>query len=421
MEKTIEQLRFLSPKEVTAIAKEYGTPAYVYDKVSLQNAARALTAIKAPFGITPRFAMKANPHKAILKLFEKESLYFDASSIYEVERAMLAGIPGEKILLTSQQVLSPEAIQRLHSLGVSYTATSLQQLKTFAEAVPRGTVSVRINPGVGIGETKRVNTGGHASSFGIWHEYLGEVKKIVTEYGLCVERVHTHIGNGGDPEMWKAIAVESISLLNEFPEAMVMNLGGGFKVARMQGEQHLSANVQEIGVAIAKELKRFHQKAGREIHLELEPGTFLTALAGSLITRVDDIVDTGPFGYTFIKLDTGMNDILRPGMYGAQHPVVVVPETEQHDEYVFVGHNCESGDIITPKKGDAEQVGPRLTSQPTIGSHVVIEGAGAYCSAMSASGYNSFPSAVEVMRNKDGSTEMVSRRGELSDLVKREQ
>src|SRR6185436_10635991 len=97
------------------------------------------------------------------------------------------------------------------------------------------------------------------------------------------------------------------------------------------------------------------------------PGTFLTANAGILITSIEDIVDTGKEGYTFLKLDTGMNDILRPGMYGSQHPMMVVTNTSDKESYVAVGHNCESADMLTPAPGNPEKLQPRLLSKADIG------------------------------------------------------
>lgn len=420
MEFDIERLTFLSEDEVQHIENTFGTPIFVYDQETLEKKARSLTGVRAPFGSTIRFAIKANPHKAILSLFDREGLSFDASSLFEVHRLRDAGIDGKKALLTSQQVLSVEEIQDFLKTGGSYTATSLRQLSLFAEAAPGAVVSVRINPGVGVGHSKRTVTGGEDSSFGIWHEYIPEVLDLAQKHNLTIERVHTHIGTGGDPEVWKDVAMHSIKLLNHFKDARIINLGGGFKVARMSSEKYIEANPVEILKAIGEELQKFKEETGREIHLELEPGTYLTAQAGVIVSRVDDIVDTGEKGNTFVKVNAGMNDILRPGMYGAQHPIVVVGGKEEGKSFVYVGHNCESGDILTPKPSDPESILPRRTATPEIHSLVVIEGTGAYCSAMNAEGYNSFPSSPEILRTEEGVFREISRKGTLEELSKRE-
>lgn len=417
---SIEKLSWLTEKEVLDIANTFGTPVFVYDQEAIRHQANTLLSINAPYGKTIRYAVKANPHAHILQLLDREGLHFDASSYYEVLRCIEAGIDPSHILLTSQQVLTGEEMKDVIDRGVLYTATSLTQLEVFGRVSGGGEVSVRINPGVGIGATKRTNTGGRDSSFGIWHEYIEKIHEIAKKYNLKIVRVHTHIGTGGDPEVWRTVAVESIGLLKHFPDAHTINLGGGFKVARMSDESYMAADVSAIGEVIGEALKEFGEKEGREIVLELEPGTYTMANSGVLITKVHDIVDTGKDGYTFVKLNAGMNDILRPGMYGAQHPLIVVGGEEKVGEFVYVGHNCESGDIWTPKPGDPESIAARKTHTPTIDSLVVVGGAGAYCAAMNASGYNSFPSSGEVLRTREGEFVEISRKGDWQEHMSRE-
>lgn len=415
-----EKLHFLTEDRTRTVAEKYDTPVFVYSAQKLKEAAQEFLAIPAPFGKTIRYAMKANPHRKILSLLYREGLHIDASSLPEVERAVRAGIPPEAILLTSQQKVSTEDLRTLHASGASYTATSLKQLERFGEACPDKAVSVRINPGVGIGATNRTKTGGRDSSFGIWHEHIPELLRIAKKYSLTIERVHTHIGTGGDPKTWEKVALAGAELLHHFPDASILNLGGGFKVPRISTEEHLKADIEGIGIKIRDTLLEFHKKTGREIHLELEPGTFIAANAGALVARVEDVVDTGREGYKFVKVDTGMNDILRPGMYGSQHAIVVLPETSDGGEYVFVGHNCETGDILTPQPLDPESISARFVSTPQEASLVVIEGAGAYCASMSAHGYNSFSDAAEVLLDGD-SDMLISRRGTLDDITAREE
>src|SRR5438132_411059 len=130
----IEQLRFLNPRQVAAIAAEFGTPVFVYDEPTLAQQAKTALAFKAPYGLTVRYAMKANPNAAILKLFHKHGLHIDASSGFEAERAMLAGIPAQNILLTSQEL--PPNLRGLVDKGVQFNATSLRQLEAYGRALP---------------------------------------------------------------------------------------------------------------------------------------------------------------------------------------------------------------------------------------------------------------------------------------------
>src|SRR5690606_31087165 len=128
----------------------------------------------------------------------------------------------------------------------------------------------------------------------------------------------------------------------------------------------------------------------------IEPGTWLVAHAGCLVTEIVDIVDTGREGYNFLRTDTGMNDFLRPAIYGAQHQIRVLNDSKEQENYLVVGHNCETGDIITPAPGDPEGIEPRLLNRADIGDLLLIEDTGAYCYSFSVTGYNSYPSAKPI-------------------------
>ena len=114
------------------------------------------------------------------------------------------------------------------------------------------------------------------------------------------------------------------------------------------------------------------------------------------------MVDTGADGYLFAKLDTGMTEVTRPALYGAQHPIAVLADAAAPASVVFVGPCCESGDVLTPAPGDPERLAPRRCPVREIGDLVLVGGAGAYCAAMSTANYNSYPRAAEVMREGDG-------------------
>merc|ERR1711871_1284192 len=145
----LEKLRFLSNDDVRSVQQDFGTPTYVYDAATLKARAEEALAFPNAYGLTVRYAMKACPNGAVLKLFESMGLNFDASSTHEVRRAMRAGVPASKC--------------------------SLSQLDTIGSALPGAKVGVRFNPGLGSGGTAKTNVGGPSSSFGIWHEQFDEV------------------------------------------------------------------------------------------------------------------------------------------------------------------------------------------------------------------------------------------------------
>jgi diaminopimelate decarboxylase len=403
---------FLTPAVAAQVRERFGTPCYVYDRAALEAAARAALAFPAPFGFTLRYAMKANPSRGILGVFRELGLHIDASSDFEVERALRAGFQPAEIQLTSQMPSRwlGEHVRR----GVLFNACSIHQLHSYGKIAPGTEVSVRMNPGLGTGSTKRTNTGGPASSFGIWHEYLDEVKTVAERHRLRITRLHSHVGSGTDPEIWKRCTRMTLELAAKLPEVRAVNLGGGFKVGRMPEEP--TVDLGDVGEHVRAELLAFQSRDGRRLALEIEPGTFLVARAGAVVASCIDVVDTGRDGYLFAKLDTGMTEVTRPSLYGAQHPIDVLVQGREAAAVVFVGPCCESGDILTPAPGEPEALGPRWVPRPRIGDLVVVSGAGAYCAAMSTVNYNSYPRAPEVMLERDGSLRLLRRRQEPTDV-----
>src|SRR3989449_6536660 len=195
---------FLSPADAARVRERFGTPCYVYDHATLEAAARAALAFPHAFGFTLRYAMKANSNRAVLRLFRDLGLHVDASGDPEVERALRAGFAPERIQLPSQ--VPSRRLEAFVALGVLCTACSLQQLDRYGRALPGRDATIRVNPGLGSGSTNRTNTGGPASSFGIWHAYLDEVKALAARHRLVIRGLHTHIGSGSDPAVWTRVA-----------------------------------------------------------------------------------------------------------------------------------------------------------------------------------------------------------------------
>jgi diaminopimelate decarboxylase len=416
----MEKLKFLTPALAEDLRQNFGTPLYVYDERTLRAQAAKALAFPNAFGLTVRYAMKASPNAAILRLFDACGLHFDASSAWECDRAIQAGIRPEKISLSTQQMPARDHFDRLHRDGIHFNACSLSQLETFGSLFPGAQLGLRFNPGLGSGGTSKTNVGGPGASFGIWHESIPAVRDIVERHRLRVIRIHTHIGSGSDPAVWQNTTGMSLNLVRRFPEVHTLNLGGGYKVGRMAYEK--TTDLQEIGEPILQKFQDLKQETGRAIHLEIEPGTYLLANSCSLLTTIQDIVHTGKSGYHFLKLDSGMTEILRPSLYAAQQPIIVLPrrETENLVPYLVVGHCCESGDLLTPPPDDPNGLAPRELPEAQIDDLCVIEGAGAYCSAMSAKNYNSFPEAPEVLLREKGAPVLIRRLQTLDQILQNE-
>ena len=340
MTATVEQqtARFLAAEQTRAIRASFGSPAYVYDEATLREQASRALEFPNAYGLTVRFAMKALPNAAVLQLFDRMGLHVDASSGYEVRRAIAAGVDASRISLSSQE-LAPD-LDELLALGIKFNACSLRQLEAFGKLRPGASdeqLGVRFNPGLGSGGTGKTNVGGPASSFGIWHELMPEVQAILAKHDLKPWRVHTHIGSGSDPAVWTRVADLSLGLVKQvgaseppkpnrtessralaqssprpdrplpgalpntpphalpntprllspsrqLPSVRVLNLGGGYKVGRMPGE--VSTELGVVGEPVKLAFEKFATSDGRQLHLEVEPGTFLVANAGALLASV---------------------------------------------------------------------------------------------------------------------------------------
>lgn len=415
----MEELNFLQADEVRQIAREYGTPVFVYSRAEIEKSCDRMLAFPNAYGLKVRYAMKANPNANILRIMKGKGIGIDASSEFEVERAIRAGFSPEDIMLTSQELA--KNLKNIVDRGVFFNACSLRQLDVFGKFFPGGECSIRFNPGLGSGATQKTDVGGVTSSFGIWHEEIAQVKEIVHKYNLRISKIHTHIGSGSDPEVWKAVSHYSLELAAHFPDCTTLNLGGGYKVGRMPTEK--TTDPQIIGTPVHDQFIEFFQKHKRKLTLEIEPGSFFLVNAGCIIASIDDKVSTGSHGYTFIKLDTGMDTNTRPSLYAAEHPLITIPankddKPEEPADYVVVGHCCESGDVFTQEMGGAPTT--RTMQSGQIGDYVVIEGCGAYCASMSTKNYNSFPEAAEVLQDLDGHFHLIRKKQFLNQILENE-
>ena len=414
-------LQQLTPDLCRRLAEQFDTPCRVYFSEALIQSARHVLKIPNAFGLNVRFAMKANPLRGVLQLFHREGIQIDASSQYEVRRALRAGIPAAHIQLTAQEWPRDDGeLVQFQEQGVLLNPCSIRQLERFATLFPGADVGFRINPGLGSGGTRRTNTGGTSSSFGIWHEELSRVGEIVTAARLKVTRLHSHIGSGSDVAVWEHCADLTLAvaarLVRELPaencQLQVLNLGGGYKVARMEHEKH--TDIHLAFRSIEEKFRSFASTVGPKLKLEIEPGTFLVAHAGVLLSRVQDLVHTGAEGYRFLKLDSGMTELLRPSLYGAQHSLSVVPADgralNEHEDYVVVGHCCESGDIFTTVPGSPEELQARSLPKARIGDFVIVGGAGAYAEGFCVTHYNSFPEPSCILLEEDGTPRLIRQR-----------
>ena len=416
----------------TLAAETYGTPVYVYDEALILERCRECMEMPQAYGLVVRYAMKANSNRTILKLITNAGLHLDASSLNEVIRAHLAGVPYEQIMLTTQEVHTGDEREKLEELllnGLKYNACSLNQLILTGDfaAANNIDIGIRIHPGIGSGESATRNTGDDYSCFGIHLSDLPQAHKIVAEKGLTFRHIHVHIGSGADTKMWRQNIDLLLGIISEhFPDADTVCFGGGLKEARMPGEY--AADVPLLGSYAKMQIEDFYNKTGRKLKMEIEPGTYITANSGYAVTRLTDKKRTARSN--FIVADGGMEINSRPLLYGSKHPIYIVSsdgtrvissefDELKHDyEAVVAGKCCESGDCQTLDM-DGHAV-PRAMVEPNVGDFVVIGGVGAYCSSMSPYNYNSHPQIPEVLYTVNGKLEMIRKRQTLEQMLENE-
>lgn len=427
----------ITSSAVQNIVQRYGTPAYIYDEAALRNKCQELIKLKKTYPICVRYAMKANSSAALLQIVVDEGLHIDASSLEEVERASLAGVDLSKILLTSQQLPSGRSLELLKEKiedGLLFNACSIGQLRVLAPIIKnrRFPIYLRVHPGIGSGESETRNTGSNYSCFGVHRNDLKEARKIVEEHRINILGIHIHIGSGSNPAVWLNTAQQGVDIVNtHFPEAKVLNLGGGFKTARMPEET--SANIPSMVAHTCNVLDNYYRETGRRLKLEIEPGTFIAAGAGFLATQVMELKSTGETGYEFILLNSGMEANTRPLMYGARHAFFILrgsgeivhsdfspnPNSEKGYMAVVVGKCCETGDTQTIDSNG--KIVPRKLTFPLAGDTFLIGGCGAYCSSMSPSGYNSSLQLQEILIRPDGSSIVIRKPQTMAQLTENEE
>ncbi|MDZ7722052.1 MAG: diaminopimelate decarboxylase [candidate division KSB1 bacterium] len=426
----------IEPSVVQNAAKKFGTPFYLYDEQTILNKCHKVLKMPHAYGLSVSYAMKANSNRALLQLITNLGIDLDTSSLNEALRAHMAGIPFSRMELTSQQVPLGKERETLESClldGLKYNVCSLRQLKLISEFARTHNLklSMRVHPGVGSGESVTRNTGDKYSCFGVHLEDLPKAVKFAREQELTIDQIHIHIGSGGDPKLWRENIDRELQLVETFfPDVKTVNLGGGFKEARMPDETQ--ADIKALGQYAKDRFKAFAKRTGRKLNMQIEPGTYLVANAGFLVTRVMDKKSTGEDGFNFLITDGGMEANTRPLLYGSRHPFYVISKEgdlysseydlghlmEEADYRVVVGRCCESGD--SQSLDSRGHIIPRLLSEPDLEDYLVVGGTGAYTSAMSLKNYNSYVTPPEVLLRTHGELKLIRSEETLEQMIQNE-
>jgi diaminopimelate decarboxylase/aspartate kinase len=365
--------------DLLSLGREHGA-AFVYNRATLAAKAKALRALPGIEGVF--YALKANWHPEILKLFAEQGLGFECVSRAEVEHVMktLPNLDKQKILFTPN--FAPRAEYEWGvTQGIWVTLDNLHPLKAWPEVFKGRDVFIRIDTGYGRGHHDKVRTAGVHSKFGVPLFEMDELERLVKAAGARVVGLHAHTGSGVfTVDNWKSVGDTLTALTQRFKDVRIVDLGGGLGVPERLGQQ--GVKLSEFGETLSA-LKAAHPK----LSLWIEPGRYLVAEAGVLLAQVTQLKGKGEVNY--VGVATGMNSLIRPALYGAHHEIVNLTRLDDLATEVFnvVGPICESGD----------QLGnDRLLPPTQEGDVLLIATAGAYGRAMSST-YNLREPAIEVL------------------------
>jgi diaminopimelate decarboxylase len=384
---------------IEKITEQFGTPLYVYDLSIIQARIDELRATLGSYTNTKfLYAVKTNYNPHLVREIVQQGCGIDAVSIEEVKIGLLAGAQSTDIMFTENNSTDEDMHETIR-LGILLNVGSLSRLEKFGRAYPGHRVCVRFNPNVGAGSHASNITGGPDSKFGIATDELQTVLEIAERYSLKIVGVHEHIGSGYLSQEEPLLALETIlATAQYFPDLEFIDVGGGFGVPYSPDQSRL--DLKTLGEKIKTIFTNFCSTYGREIQLRFEPGRYIVAESGHLVTRVNTIKQS-PEGKIFVGTDTGMNHLMRVALYDAYHPIVNISNPEGIAKiYDIVGNICECADFFARD---------REINEVREGDILDIQIAGAYGMSM-ASHYQFRDLPAEVLI--DGENARVIRRRE---------
>ena len=387
-------------------AERFGTPTYVYAEATVRERCRGLREALAGLPARLLYALKANPTPALLRVIADEGFGFDAVSLGEVALLRALGVPAERVLFTTTSTSTAE-LDAAAEAGVLLNLDDAERIATFGDRHPGAEVCVRFNPGYGAGHHRHVVTGGKEAKFGVPLDQAEAVAEAAARRGLRVVGVHQHVGSGvrEAAELWPAVAA-LLDVAGHFPALRFVDAGGGLGVPYRPGEAALDPATLRADVA-RPALDRLAAAGRGGVELWFEPGRYLVAEAGVLVTRVHTLKDTGD--RVFAGTDSGFNHLLRPTLYGAYHALANLSNPDGPPRpYDVVGNVCESGDLFARE---------REVQELRRGDLLAVLDAGAYGSSM-ASTYNLRPLPAEVVLRPDGALDLVRPRQTPEDVAR---
>ena len=410
-----ENRLFVAGLSAEALAKQFGTPLFVYNGDRVVENFRAIRAAFAEQGAKPRihYAVKANSRLALLRLLQKEGAFVDAVSPNEVELALKAGFPRERVLFTGTSV-SDDELKQLIEAGVVINIDSFSQMRRMKGLGFRGRASIRWNPGFGAGAHSHTITAGKFIKFGIPESQIEPAFLQAKAMGLDIVGLHQHIGSGWlgkDVDVFLdtvgrtiAVAEKAELLLGKRLEFVDFGGGPGIRYRREQAAFPL----EKYAKGIVSKMNASGLKAG----IAIEPGRSIVGDAGVLLCEVNTVEEKN---VPVIGVNSGFNNLIRPAFYGSFHEIVVCGNVNGvcTKNFLVAGNLCESGDVFNENRETLREL-----PVPDEKGIIAILNAGAYGFEM-GSNYNSrgLPACVLV---SGGKASLIRERQCLEDILRGE-
>ncbi|WP_299128996.1 diaminopimelate decarboxylase [uncultured Winogradskyella sp.] len=385
------------------IAKEFGSPVYVYDADTIINQYKRLTnAFNKVKNLKLNYAVKALSNISILKLFNSLGSGIDTVSIQEVQLGLKAGFKPERIIFTPNGV-SLEEIESVAKLGVQINIDNLSILEQFGTKYPNIPVCIRINPHVMAGGNTNISVGHIDSKFGISIHQIPLLIRIVENTGMHINGIHMHTGSDIlDIDVFLYASEILFETAKNFKNLDFIDFGSGFKVPYKPGD--IETNIEELGKKLSKRFNDFCKSYGKDLTLAFEPGKFLVSEAGVFLAKVNVVKQTT--STVFAQVDSGFNHLIRPMLYGSQHEILNISNPKGRERfYSVVGYICETDTFANNRR----------INEINQGDILCFKNAGAYCYSM-ASNYNSRYRPAEVLIHK-GEAHLIRKRETFDDIL----
>ncbi len=396
--------------DVTEIARESGTPAYLLDVAEMRSRAQAYLDAFSKFegGAEVLFASKALPVTAVLRLFAEEGLSVDVASGGELTLALAAGCDPARIWMHGNNKTDAE-IRFAAENGVGHLIVdSFDEIERCEHLLDRPEdVLIRVTPGIKPSTHSFIQTGQLDSKFGFGLEdgtAARAVERVLASPALNLVGLHAHIGSQiFELEPYRLEVAALASLAGEW--CRILNLGGGLGITYETGD-----SPPEISEYARVKLDAVREHFGTGVRVLVEPGRSLVGEAGSTIYTVGTVKEI-PGVRTYVAVDGGMSDNLRPMLYGARYEARIANRADARPDttVTVAGSHCESGDILIR---DVELADPR------VGDILLMYATGAYGHAM-ANNYNGM-ARPPVIFCEDGNATEVIRRETWDDLLRRD-